>query len=705
MPIDNTLVEAPGNAYAVENAAGSYTASLPENPATTPVRVEADGVWVTMKMNGVSDDPAIDGSVATYDDVTHADSVTYQATNTGLKEDVVLSAAPPAGQPLVYTYTLAASEGVTPSVSAIGSVAFTNAAGDVVMEIPRGNMIDSATPQAEMTGAVTYTLDAAESGWTLTMTPDLPWLTDPSRVYPVRIDPTLTTGVTRDCWIIKSNLEGAGCGDVATHIRTGRKNADDVYRGLLKFDVSSIPATATVNAATVSLFLAASQSYSNEISSYGFQLAGKPWGRPTWNTTGISTTTWNGGDPTGDVNGVRNLDGQSEGFKEFTGLGPWVQGWANGTIPNDGLVLKQVNEDTNNVLWFKSSSPSEENDGQRPYLEVTYMKPNKAPNIAGKPTIVPWRDPTTTTPRPTISSVVSDPDGDPTSIRVRILDRVGEPVWEGHSSEVPSGSTASVRVPSGVLAVGSRYSVSVMASDGRLDASSWSETQAFRVVAPPHVKYDRTATVESDDVVTDDPAPEGLDYSVPTPSGGAWFTRDSKGRRVKVLSSNPSKQSRGSFFWDSVCTNDEHRYSTVMDYRRSNRDDRMVGDVARMYCGKEARSSEGPYSEAAFGIRHIRDGYQVPSHRDEFQYYADYGNANWGEFMDQTLWYTFRDPDVVTDPNPEGNRFCYEKEFEYEVEDAVVKRAYVVAITGRTGKRIMTAFPRSSSNYCQGPSV
>lgn len=83
------------------------------------------------------------------------------------------------------------------------------------------------------------------------------------------------------------------------------------------------------------------------------------------------------------------------------------------------------------------------------------------------------------TPRPTISSVVSDPDGDPVSIRARILNRRGETVWEGSSTEVPSGSVARVKVPRGILAVGSRYRVSVMASDGVLDAAAWSETQAF----------------------------------------------------------------------------------------------------------------------------------------------------------------------------------------------------------------------------------
>jgi len=478
-------------------------------------------------------------------------------------------------------------------------VQFKNAAGKIVMEIPRGNMIDSATPRAEMTGAVSYTLAAAGSGWTLTMTPDLAWLIETSRVYPVTIDPTVTIGATRDCWIIKSNVDGNGCGVAATHIRTGRKNADDIYRGLLAFDVGSIPATAKVTAATISLYLDAAQSYSNEVASYGFSLAGKPWDWPTWDTTGISSATWNGGDPSGVVSGARNIRGDENGRHDFTGLVDIVQGWVNGTTPNNGLVLKQVNENTNNVLWFKSSSPTVDNDGQRPYLEVTYVKPNQAPNIANKPTLVPWQEPGLSTPRPTISSVVSDPDGDPVRMRARILNRRGNTVWEGYSTEVPSGNLARVKVPRGVLDIGSRYRVSVMANDGVLDAAAWSETQAFLVISPPHLTRDREATVESDDVVSDDPANRNVP-GPPPPKGGAWFTRDGR-RHVRLLPARRPRQSSNSLYWDAVCTGDEHRYDKVADYTRARRNSRMVGGYARMYCGKDDRYSETPYSEAHSG--------------------------------------------------------------------------------------------------------
>jgi hypothetical protein len=89
VPIDNTLVDAPGSTYALENAANSYTVSIPEDPSVTPVRFETGEAWITMKLVG-SDDvaPAVDGNEASFEDLTPtADEVSYLATDGGVKGD------------------------------------------------------------------------------------------------------------------------------------------------------------------------------------------------------------------------------------------------------------------------------------------------------------------------------------------------------------------------------------------------------------------------------------------------------------------------------------------------------------------------------------------------------------------------------------------------------------------------------------------
>jgi hypothetical protein len=63
------------------------------------------------------------------------------------------------------------------------------------------------------------------------------------------------------------------------------------------------------------------------------------------------------------------------------------------------------------------------------------------------------------------------------------------------------------------------------------------------------------------------------------------------------------------------------------------------------------------------------------------------------------LTWTFSGPDRRTVQN--ADRYCYEKKFNYYEDDKLIRTTWVRVILGRTGQRIMTAFPTNSSN-CQG---
>ena len=112
--IDNELVEAPGTAYEVENAANSFTAQIPADGSSTPVKFAVEDEWVTMRMHGLDAAPQVEGATATFEQVADADQVTYEVQETGLKESIVLDAPPANGEPLSYRYTLSASAGLTP---------------------------------------------------------------------------------------------------------------------------------------------------------------------------------------------------------------------------------------------------------------------------------------------------------------------------------------------------------------------------------------------------------------------------------------------------------------------------------------------------------------------------------------------------------------------------------------------------------------
>lgn len=61
------------------------------------------------------------------------------------------------------------------------------------------------------------------------------------------------------------------------------------------------------------------------------------------------------------------MSGNASTYKNFTGLAGLVEAWSRGSLANNGLVLKQVGEDVNNVIWFNSSAGT-----NKPKLYVTY---------------------------------------------------------------------------------------------------------------------------------------------------------------------------------------------------------------------------------------------------------------------------------------------------------------------------------------------
>ncbi|WP_207793419.1 DNRLRE domain-containing protein [Nocardioides acrostichi] len=301
-----------------------------------------------------------------------------------------------------YSYDVAASAGVVPSVDAAGDVVFTDTTdatagpnGDgVVFTIPRAFMVDSAVPEPAYTDAVDYAIDPATdsaggsgTGWVLTMTPDTAWLGDAARVYPVSIDPTTTLGsisTVRDCWLQAGSPTTSRCGDNSRYLRVGRDSSNSRHRDLLDFDLSAIPGTATITGASVNLTVDETQTRNGNNSNYKLLPAGKTWtDQATWATSG-SNGSWTGGDPdttSGLSSGPVKLP---EAYGGYCTSGTClvnpnvsfdakdlVTAWFHGARANTGLVLLQSGENTNNQISFYSAS-SQNASGKRPQLSVTY---------------------------------------------------------------------------------------------------------------------------------------------------------------------------------------------------------------------------------------------------------------------------------------------------------------------------------------------
>lgn len=371
--IDNSFVDAPGSVYAVQNSANDYTAKIPADASSTPVRFIVGDSWVAMRMHGADAAPVIDDSEATFSHVREAEEVSYVATSEGLKENIVLQSPPNIGSDVLsYTYSLSASPDLHPMLAANGSVEFQNSAGEVLVAIPAGVMTDAASATSY---EVNYALVQDGDRWSLVLTPDAAWLTDPDRVYPVTIDPTLTNHPdSKDCWINQDAPNSNYCGVNQTYIRTGRLDSNSRRRGLLDFNVSTVPSDATVTSATVSLDLDSSQTANgNGGGDYAFFATGKSFDNAaTWNSAGANGS-WTGGSPQGLPYGTKHLTGNTSGFKDFTGLAGLFQSWVEGTLPHRGLVLKQIDETVNNAVAFYSRADS--NGAKSPYLNLNYTVP------------------------------------------------------------------------------------------------------------------------------------------------------------------------------------------------------------------------------------------------------------------------------------------------------------------------------------------
>ena len=169
------------------------------------LEVSRDGVDLRMALVGAAR-ARLERSANTvrYEDVLPGADLTYEVTPGSVKEAVVLSAPPRRQQS--YTWRLSGS-GFTIRPGLHGSFEIIGTDGTVVMTIPPAVMVDSAGKDGIQEPAIVNTpMTVRRSGrsWLLTITPDHEWLTDPARVYPVSVDPTIGAG-HEDAWAYRSD--------------------------------------------------------------------------------------------------------------------------------------------------------------------------------------------------------------------------------------------------------------------------------------------------------------------------------------------------------------------------------------------------------------------------------------------------------------------------------------------------------------------
>lgn len=419
-PIKEELEEAGKSGFT--NGDNSFDLQLPEQMGAGAVRLTTDDGWITYRLLGSQTEAAeVDGSQATYESANGGVAFELHSLADGVKEEIVLADA---SQPSLYRFELDLAAGLTPELTPDGSVEIRDEDDGLFATIPAPVIADSGSAREGVTDPVSYALEAdGAGGWTLSVQADPAWLSDPDREWPVTIDPGIDVNAVtnQDCMVGSLPLPAgwrecasASKQTLAVGYLQDQKEAQPI-RAFLRFAMAGVvPSNAYINAAKLQLY---SPQY----------VFGPPLSLETrrvtksWDTT-LNWEKWSTGDSSGGKwtmpGGDFSAEGKAEvstssrgtmpGWWEFNSesLRKLVVGWADGSIANQGLLIKDTNEShvecqadpakcLSRYMVFNSSTATQ--TSTRPKLTINYY-----------------------TPAPETSKVVSPMEGTTTARRLKL---------------------------------------------------------------------------------------------------------------------------------------------------------------------------------------------------------------------------------------------------------------------------------------------
>lgn len=432
--------------------------------------------------------PVLAGERATYPDVLPGVDLVVESVRRGFAQTLVVRDRAAIDQVARVRLTLTGGDGaISYARTADGGLTLTGG-GAALASMPALRMWDAQSDSVAGPLRSTEIATSVESifdGVALTLTPDLAWMRDPATVFPVTLDPTLTTvSTTFDTYVWENHTSDYSA---AADLRLGKlalatgSTDGNITRSFLTWNTSAL-AGKQITSATVNFY----SFWSHTCDPMGWRIwtagsaasASTRWtAQPTLVAAEAESTATTGGTNCADA--WVAVDGVSFFQRAAT---------AGSTAASMGLAAT----DETNVLGFKQfRSRDATSTAQVPYATVTY---NAWPTVTSRAT-VPASScvtgsgrPALNTLTPTLKATVSDADASSLAVTFEWW-LVGGAQALGSStvSGVASGATASVTIPSGALMDGGSYRWRVLASDGVANAAVWSSfcELTVYVTAPP----------------------------------------------------------------------------------------------------------------------------------------------------------------------------------------------------------------------------
>jgi hypothetical protein len=326
--------------------------------------------------------PTVDGPTAGYRDILPRTDVELTTFDAGVKETLVLR-SPEAASSWVFPLRL---KGLTPRLTAQGSVELLNADGKAVAWFPHGSMQDSkvdpksgAPAESDKVTFEVVTLDGAPA---LKVVADQAWLRDPARQYPVRIDATATTGTTGDVYVDNDASTTNHNGD---NLPVGTYNGGTVkarsFIHLDEFDNNGLLGK-RFSAASLKLYHTWSYDCATHKPFYVHRTT------QSWTVADLSTASYPGPTILSSIGSLTISDNNpacTNSSADRT-VGKWVtvplnvdtfNDWSTGGA-NEGLALTA--SETDSYAWKRFTSANFSSGAYKQYVDFTYTN-NVAPQV------------------------------------------------------------------------------------------------------------------------------------------------------------------------------------------------------------------------------------------------------------------------------------------------------------------------------------
>lgn len=354
-PIENRLKGAVKPGYAYLNGDNRFSTYLTAQANSSAVaRLEMDGTAIAFGIDHAT--PAV-GEVKenaiTYRGVLPSADVKYEVIGEGLKESIILRNA---STPTRFLFPLTL-EGLTYKAQPNGSIQLFKD-GKPTYEMPVPYMYEQSTKDI-MSPAVTQTIKEENGQLFLEIQADSTWLQAPERKFPIVIDPSVIV-VGQASNVVDSFISASYPTTNYNYqgfISAGNHPTFGTVRGLMRFDLPSLPDGAVITSAAITYYLDMTVSGTTKIDLYRVN---SDWNETsvTWNTQPVKNAAPESSASVGTSNSSYSFD--------ITKL---AQDWYGGAQANFGIELL-ANPEGADRRSFEGGTSS--NSAWRPKLTINY---------------------------------------------------------------------------------------------------------------------------------------------------------------------------------------------------------------------------------------------------------------------------------------------------------------------------------------------